>query len=69
MLCARKLIDRLVAEGTLEPVDHSDWAAPVLKCVHLCCDFRMTVNPAQSLQRWRAYSLLWKVGRHSLSWI
>ena len=23
-------LDRLVKEGTLEPVDHSDWAAPVV---------------------------------------
>ena len=66
-------IDRLVAEGMLEPVDHSDWAAPVVavlksdkKSVRLCGDFRMTVNPVSKLnrypsQRWRTYSLLWKV--------
>ena len=42
-------IDRLVAEGILEPVEYSDWAAPVVavlksdrKSVWLCGDFRLT---------------------------
>ena len=39
-------LSRLVAEGTLEPVDYSDWAAPIVavvkndrKSVRVCSDF------------------------------
>ena len=39
-------LDRLVQEGTLEPVDHSDWAAPIVavlrpdkKSVRICSNF------------------------------
>ena len=50
-------LDRLVREGTLEPVEHAEWAAPivaVLKAdktsVQICGDFRMTVNPVSKQQ-------------------
>ena len=49
-------LDRLVAEGTLEPVDYSDWVAPIIavmksdyKSVHICGDFRMTITPVSKL--------------------
>ena len=49
-------LNRLVAEGTLEPVDYSDWAAAVMKnnhkSVRICRDFRMTVNPMSKLNRY-----------------
>ena len=52
-------LDRLVAEGTLEPVDYSDWAAPIVavlksdrKSVRICGDFRITVNPVSKLNRY-----------------
>ena len=51
-------IDRLLAEGIIEPIEYADWAAPVVavlksdrKSVRLCGDFRMTVNLVAKLHR------------------
>ena len=52
-------LDRLVREGTLEPVDHSEWAAlivsvlkPDKKSVCICGDFGVTVNPVSKLNHY-----------------
>ena len=51
-------LERLVCEGILEPVQHSDWAAPIVpvlkgdKSVRICGDFKMTVNQASKLDRY-----------------
>ena len=46
-----KELKRLVSEGTLEPIDDSDWAAPIVavlksdrKSVRICGDFQMTIS-------------------------
>ena len=48
-----------MAEGSLEPVDYADWAAPIVavvkndrKSVRVCGDFRMTVNSVSKLNRY-----------------
>ena len=52
-------LQRLVTEGTLEAVDYSDWAAPIVpvlksdhKSVRICGDFRTTVNPVSKLNKY-----------------
>lgn len=53
-------LDKLVAEGTLSPVDHSDWAAPIVAVlkpdkqrVRICGDFKQTINPVAKLDKYR----------------
>ena len=52
-------LQRLVGEGILEPVQFSDWAAPIVpvlkadkSSVRICGDFRQTVNPVSQLDRY-----------------
>ena len=52
-------LDRSVAVGILEPIDSSDWAAPIVpviksdkKSVRICGDFRVTINPVSRLNRY-----------------
>ena len=52
-------LDRLVKEGTLEPVQFADWAAPIVpvlkadkSSVRICGDFKATVNQVSKLDRY-----------------
>ena len=51
-------LQRLVAEGTLEPVQFSDWASPIVSVlkpsgdVRICGDFKQTVNLVSKLDRY-----------------
>ena len=52
-------LQRLQDEGTLEPVDIADWAAPIVavlkrdgNSVRICGDFSVTINPVSKLDRY-----------------
>ena len=54
-----KELDRLVQEGTLEPVEFADWASPIVpvlkkdkNSVRICSDFKQTINPVSRLDRY-----------------
>lgn len=58
-------LDWLAAEGTLEPVEYSDWAVPTMavvkrdkKSVRICGHFKVTVNPISKLHRYLTYQQL-----------
>ena len=71
-----KELERLVKEGTLEPVETADWAAPIVpvlkadrSSVRICGDFRQTVNPVSKLDRYpipRVEDLLVTLGKGKL---
>ena len=57
-------LERLVTEGILEPVAHSEWATPIVaalmsdkKTIRLCGDFRMTVNPVAKQDRYPVHRM------------
>ena len=52
-------LDRLVADGILEPVQYDNWASPIVPMlksdgtsVRVCCDFKATVNPVSALDHY-----------------
>ena len=52
-------LDRLVTVGILEPVEHADWASPIVsvlkadkESVRICGDFKQTINPVSKLDRY-----------------
>ena len=54
-----KELQRLKEEGTLEPVEVAEWAAPIIavlkrdkNSIHICGDFSVTVNPVSKLDRY-----------------
>ena len=54
-----KELQRLQEEGTLEPVEFAEWAAPIVavlkrdkNSIRICGDFSVTVNPVSKLDRY-----------------
>ena len=51
-----KELDKLVAEGMIEPVQFADWAVPIIRVVKqdkvsvsICGDSKLTINQASKL--------------------
>jgi hypothetical protein len=53
-----KELERLQEEGTIEPVQFADWAAPIVpivkddKSIRICGDYKVTVNQAAKLDNY-----------------
>ena len=53
-----KELNKLVQEGILQPIELSEWAAPIVpvvkpdQCIRICGDFRLTVNQALETERY-----------------
>ena len=52
-------LNRLVTEGTLEPIEVAEWAAPIVAVlkpdktnVSICGDFKQTINPVLTLDKY-----------------
>lgn len=51
-------LDRLLEEGIIEPVQFSEWAAPIVpvvkpdKSIRICGDYKLTINQASKLDRY-----------------
>ena len=51
-------LDRLVKEGTIEPVEFSEWATPIVPIVKedgtigICGDYKQTINQAAKLDNY-----------------
>ena len=51
-------LDRSVSEGTIEPVEHSNWATPIVPViksdgsVRICGDYKQTVNKFSKVDRY-----------------
>ena len=52
-------LDKLVDQRILTPVQHADWAAPIVpimradqKSVRICGDFKQTVNKASTIDKY-----------------
>ena len=67
-----KELKRLQEEGTIEPVEFSEWATPIVPVlkldgsVRICGDFRVTVNPVSKLDKYpipKAKDLFAKLSR------
>ena len=53
-----KELERLQEEGTIEPVQFADWAAPIVpivkddKSIRICGDYKVTANQAAKLDNY-----------------
>ncbi|XP_049886457.1 uncharacterized protein K02A2.6-like [Pectinophora gossypiella] len=51
-------LDAMLREGVIEPVDHSDWASPLVPVnkadggLRICADYKATINPVLLIDRY-----------------
>ena len=61
-------MDRLTQEGVIEPIQFSDWAAPIVpvlksdgESIRICGDFKVTVNQVSKLDQYPIEDLFTKL--------
>ena len=67
-----KELERLVTEGILKPISHSEWAAPIVPVikpdnnVRICGDYKQTINRASNCDKYLEHRIV--INTQCLEW-